>query len=134
MWEPVAVVSQSACDAGTGGHYVDGEVERWVFEGLRLTLRREEAEGYYIDFGWYIPGTDWELDVRYDSYTRGENHPANAHDPEENAHRIRDHPHWPCAESHCRPQPAAFCAAYPDPAMHPGWHHPASPVPPATAD
>ncbi|MGD8785450.1 MAG: porin [Thioalkalispiraceae bacterium] len=38
----------------------------------------EEADGYYIDFGWYIPGTNWELDARYDTYTRGENHQASA--------------------------------------------------------
>jgi hypothetical protein len=33
-----------------------------------------EAEGYYVDFGWYIPGTKWEVDFRFDSYTRDENH------------------------------------------------------------
>jgi hypothetical protein len=33
-----------------------------------------EASGYYLDFGYYIPGTKWELDLRYDSYTRDENH------------------------------------------------------------
>ncbi|MGD8570030.1 MAG: porin [Gammaproteobacteria bacterium] len=38
----------------------------------------EEASGYYVDFGWYIPGSNWELDLRYDSYTRGENHQASA--------------------------------------------------------
>jgi hypothetical protein len=37
----------------------------------------KEADGYYVDFGWYIPGSNWELDARYDTYTRGENHPAN---------------------------------------------------------
>jgi len=42
----------------------------------------EEADGYYVDFGWYIPGTKWELDLRYDSYTRGENHQASADDDE----------------------------------------------------
>lgn len=36
-----------------------------------------EASGYYVDFGYYIPGTNWELDVRYDSYTRDENHQAS---------------------------------------------------------
>lgn len=40
-------------------------------------FNNKEADGYYVDFGWYIPGSDWELDLRYDSYTRGENHPAN---------------------------------------------------------
>jgi hypothetical protein len=38
----------------------------------------EKASGYYVDLGWYIPNTKWELDLRYDSYTRGENHPTSA--------------------------------------------------------
>lgn len=38
----------------------------------------EEASGYYLDFGWYIPGSNWELDARYDSYTRGESHGTSA--------------------------------------------------------
>ena len=42
----------------------------------------EEASGYYVDFGWYIPGTKWELDLRYDTYTRGENHQTSAADDE----------------------------------------------------
>ncbi|HEY9200645.1 MAG TPA: porin [Gammaproteobacteria bacterium] len=42
----------------------------------------EEASGYYAEFGWYIPGTKWELDLRYDSYTRGENHQTSAADDE----------------------------------------------------
>ena len=29
-----------------------------------------EASGYYLDFGWYIPKTNWELDLRYDYYDR----------------------------------------------------------------
>lgn len=36
-----------------------------------------EADGYYVDLGWYIPGSKWELDLRYDAYTRGENHPTS---------------------------------------------------------
>ena len=40
-------------------------------------FNNEEADGYYIDLGYYIPGTNWEIDLRYDTYTRGENHPAN---------------------------------------------------------
>ena len=35
----------------------------------------EKADGYYLDLGWYIPNSNWEIDLRYDSYTRGENHP-----------------------------------------------------------
>ncbi len=42
----------------------------------------EKASGYYLDFGWYIPNSKWELDLRYDSYTRGENHPTSAADDE----------------------------------------------------
>jgi hypothetical protein len=29
-----------------------------------------KASGYYLDFGWYIPKTNWELDLRYDYYNR----------------------------------------------------------------
>lgn len=29
-----------------------------------------EADGYYIEGGWYIPGTKWEIDLRYDEYNR----------------------------------------------------------------
>jgi len=36
-----------------------------------------EASGGYIEGGWYIPGTRWELDLRYDTYTRDENHPTS---------------------------------------------------------
>jgi hypothetical protein len=42
----------------------------------------EEASGYYVDLGWYIPGSKWELDARYDSYTRGEHYPTAAADDE----------------------------------------------------
>jgi len=29
-----------------------------------------EANGYYVEGGWYIPGSRWELDLRYDVYNR----------------------------------------------------------------
>jgi hypothetical protein len=29
-----------------------------------------DASGYYLEGGWYIPGTKWEIDVRYDMYSR----------------------------------------------------------------
>jgi hypothetical protein len=29
-----------------------------------------EAQGYYVEGGWRIPKTKWELDVRYDEYNR----------------------------------------------------------------
>ena len=40
-------------------------------------FNNEEADGAYLDLGWYIPNSNWELDVRYDTYTRGENHPTS---------------------------------------------------------
>jgi len=33
-----------------------------------------EANGYYLDLGYYIPNTNWELDLRYDVYNRSVNH------------------------------------------------------------
>lgn len=45
------------------------------FNGI---FNNEEADGYYLDLGWYIPGTKWEIDLRYDTYTRGENHQNSA--------------------------------------------------------
>jgi len=59
--------------------YMKGE--GMIFQGQHRPqhiFNNKEASGYYIDFGWYIPGTSWEIDLRYDSYTRGENHPASA--------------------------------------------------------
>jgi hypothetical protein len=29
-----------------------------------------EADGYYVEAGWYIPNTNWEIDLRYDVYNR----------------------------------------------------------------
>jgi len=29
-----------------------------------------KANGYYLEGGWYIPGTNWEVDLRYDVYNR----------------------------------------------------------------
>jgi hypothetical protein len=31
---------------------------------------KAEADGWYIEGGWYIPGTKWELDLRYDEMDR----------------------------------------------------------------
>jgi hypothetical protein len=42
----------------------------------------EEAKGGYIEFGYYIPKTKWEVDLRADTYTRGENHPTSAENDE----------------------------------------------------
>jgi len=56
--------------------YLTGE--GMIFQGQHRPqhlYNQEKADGYYVDLGWYIPGTNWEIDARYDSYTRGENHP-----------------------------------------------------------
>ena len=28
------------------------------------------SDGYYLDLGYYMPNTKWELDLRYDEYNR----------------------------------------------------------------
>jgi len=33
-----------------------------------------ESDGYYLDVGFYVPGTKWELDARYDVYNRSTTH------------------------------------------------------------
>lgn len=33
-----------------------------------------ESDGYYLDVGYYIPNTKWELDARYDVYNRSTTH------------------------------------------------------------
>jgi hypothetical protein len=47
-----------------------------------------EAAGYYVEGGWYIPDTKWEIDLRYDSYTRDEFHPTSASNDESTANNI----------------------------------------------
>jgi len=32
--------------------------------------RKGESNGWYVEGGWYIPNSDWELDARYDVYKR----------------------------------------------------------------
>ncbi len=49
VWEPVAVLEDARCDAGQGKMATDDGCERWVFRKLPLRLRREEAEGYYLN-------------------------------------------------------------------------------------
>ncbi|HHO59371.1 MAG TPA: porin [Thiotrichales bacterium] len=31
---------------------------------------KADASGYYLEGGWYIPGSKWEIDARYDVYNR----------------------------------------------------------------
>jgi hypothetical protein len=57
--------------------YMQGE--GMIFQGQHRPAHMYndgEAAGYYVEGGWYIPGTKWELDLRYDSYTRDEFHPS----------------------------------------------------------
>lgn len=35
-----------------------------------------KANGWYVEGGWYIPGTKWEIDARYDVYNRLTDKPA----------------------------------------------------------
>lgn len=59
--------------------YMTGE--GMIFQGQHRpqdAFNDEKASGYYLDFGWYIPKTNWEVDLRKDSYTRGENHASSA--------------------------------------------------------
>jgi len=54
--------------------YMKGE--GMIFMGQhrpRHNFNNKEADGWYLEGGWYIPGTKWELDLRYDTYTRDEN-------------------------------------------------------------
>ena len=47
-----------------------------IFQGQhrpRHMFNDLDAAGYYVEGGWYIPNTKWEIDLRYDSYTRDEN-------------------------------------------------------------
>lgn len=55
IWEPVAVFADTAT-ANDAEQVTDSDVlERWVFHGLYLTLRREEAEGYYLNISTQQP-------------------------------------------------------------------------------
>jgi hypothetical protein len=40
-----------------------------------------EANGYYLEGGWYIPNTKWEIDLRYDVYNRLTNDPKGTTGP-----------------------------------------------------
>jgi hypothetical protein len=59
-----------------------------IFQGQHRPqdiYNNEEADGGYIEGGWYIGNTDFEIDLRYDTYTRGENHGSSAADDESTA-------------------------------------------------
>ena len=66
--------------------YMQGE--GMIFQGQHRPahiFNNEEADGGYIEGGWYIANTNFEIDLRYDTYTRGENHPTSAANDESTA-------------------------------------------------
>lgn len=66
--------------------YMKGE--GMIFQGQHRPghiYNNEEADGAYIEGGWYIANTNFEIDLRYDTYTRGENHPTSAANDESTA-------------------------------------------------
>lgn len=69
--------------------YMQGE--GMIFQGQHRPghiYNNEEADGGYIEGGWYIANTNFEIDLRYDTYTRGENHPTSAANDESRADTI----------------------------------------------
>jgi hypothetical protein len=69
--------------------YMDGE--GMIFQGQHRPahiFNNEEANGGYIEGGWYIGKTNFEIDLRYDTYTRGENHPTSATNHESTADTV----------------------------------------------
>ncbi len=66
--------------------YMKGE--GMIFQGQHRPTQifnDEDASGGYIEGGWYIANTNFEIDLRYDTYTRGENHPSSAANDESTA-------------------------------------------------
>ena len=64
VWQPVAVVDDVS-SIGEMGPISDRDgVQQWVFRGLQLTLRQEEAEGYYLNISTQEPRVFvmWRLD------------------------------------------------------------------------
>ena len=54
-----------------------------IFQGQQRPqdmFNDKEADGGYIDIGFYIPKSKWEIDFRADTYTRGENAAASGPD------------------------------------------------------
>lgn len=69
--------------------YMQGE--GMIFQGQHRPhdiYNNEEADGGYLEGGWYIANTNFEIDLRYDTYTRGENHGSSAANDESRADTI----------------------------------------------
>ena len=66
--------------------YMQGE--GMIFQGQHRPTQiynDKDADGGYIEGGWYIGNSNFEIDLRYDTYTRGENHPTSAANDESRA-------------------------------------------------
>ncbi len=69
--------------------YMEGD--GMIFQGQHRPahiFNNEEADGAYLEGGWYIANTNFEIDLRYDTYTRGENHPTSAASDESTADTV----------------------------------------------
>jgi hypothetical protein len=65
--------------------------EGMIFQGQHRPqhiFNNGEAAGGYIEGGWYIGNTNFEIDLRYDTYTRDENHPTSASGHESTADTV----------------------------------------------
>ncbi len=66
--------------------YMKGE--GMIFQGQHRPTQiynDKDADGGYIEGGWYIGNSNFEIDLRYDTYTRGENHPTSVANDESTA-------------------------------------------------
>ena len=64
VWEPVAVLNDLS-PTGEPERVAESDgIERWMFRGLHLVLRREDAEGYYLNISTQEPRVFvmWQLD------------------------------------------------------------------------
>ena len=69
--------------------YMKGE--GMIFQGQHRPTHiynDKDADGGYIEGGWYIGNSNFEIDLRYDTYTRGENHPTSAANDESTADTV----------------------------------------------
>lgn len=55
MWEPIAVLSEQNSEREPKLVSESDGVERWLFPVLPIVLRREEAEGYYLNISTSKP-------------------------------------------------------------------------------
>jgi len=49
VWQPIGVVPDSGEQAGPRRIVFEGHAEQWLHPGLELTLRKTDADGYYLN-------------------------------------------------------------------------------------